>query len=302
VGAGAVPGRSSRRGARCRARLWQTARSAASARMPPTTRPPGVVSCRVAQPWSSRRTRSDSSDGSPATVSASQMTVPPAAAVRPSSASAAIPPAPAGGGRPAGPGRSTPGRSSRSTMATRCGGAPPGPARVPSGPAAAQWGSRSIHRHAGSAAGGQAARNRRSSGAWKAASSQTTARARARARAGGPVRAMTASRRSGITSGASGRWVARPTSRCAAARSSGSCSVSGSAGRSSRTAVARGTGPRPTRTVRKSASLGRRSQSRSVRSTVAHSRGRSGWTCSAAASWAAARRSAWSAAWSRWPR
>ena len=53
-----------------------------------------------------------------------------------------------------------------------------------------------------------------------------------------------------------------------------SCSVSGSAGRSSRTGVARGTGPRPTRTVRKSASLGRRSQSRSVRSAVAHSRGR----------------------------
>jgi hypothetical protein len=175
-------------------------------------------------------------------------------------------------------------------MATRCGEAPPGP--VP-----AQWGSCSIHRHAG-----WAARNRRSSGAWKAASSQMRARARARARAGGPVRLMTSSWRSGTTTGASGSQVARWTSRSAAAWSSGSCSTSGSAGRSSRTGAARGTRPRPIRTVRKSASVGRRSQSRSVRSTVAHSRGRSGWRCSAAASWAAARWSAQSAVWSRWPR
>jgi Asp-tRNA(Asn)/Glu-tRNA(Gln) amidotransferase A subunit family amidase len=57
----------------------QAARLAESARMPVTRRPPGTVSRRVANPWSSRRMRSDSSDGSSAVVAASQTTVTPAA-------------------------------------------------------------------------------------------------------------------------------------------------------------------------------------------------------------------------------
>src|SRR4029453_3786242 len=82
------------------------------------------------------------------------------------------------------------------------------------------------------------------------------------------------------------------TSSSAASRSSGSCSARGSRWVSSRAGAARGTGPRPIRTVRKSASVGRRSQRRSVWATAPRSSGGSGWRWSATASCPAAR---WSA-------
>ena len=80
--AGAAPGAG---------RTTRRRRPAASARMPPTRRPPGAVSCGVANPWSSRRTRAVSSDGSPAVVSASQSTVTPPAPEQSGSSSAARP-------------------------------------------------------------------------------------------------------------------------------------------------------------------------------------------------------------------
>ena len=76
-----------------RARVSQKGRSAVSVRMPLTRWPPGVVSRRVAKPWSSRRTRIEISDGSPAVVSASQMTVAPPAAERWSSSATLAAPA-----------------------------------------------------------------------------------------------------------------------------------------------------------------------------------------------------------------
>ena len=107
-----------------RARASQKGRPAVSVRMPLTRWPPGVVSRRVAKPSSSRRTRIEISDGSPAVVSASQMTVTPPAAERWSSsatlASPAFPdgaplPGSAGEGSPPWPG------SVRSRIATSCG-------------------------------------------------------------------------------------------------------------------------------------------------------------------------------------
>jgi len=129
---------------------------------------------------------------------------------------------------------------------------------------------------AGRAAGGKPARMRRSSGAWKVASWQSSARARARTRSRGPVSARTPSRRSGTVTGASGSRPACRTSASAAASSAGSRSTSGPPGASSRIGAAGGTGPRPTRTVRKSSSAGRRSHSRSARQTSVHWRGGSG--------------------------
>ena len=245
-----------------------------SVRMPLTRRPPGVVSRRVAKPWSSRRMRIESSDGSPAVVSASQITVTPAAADRRRSSVTGL-------------------GSVVSTIASRCGRAAVG-SRV--------WGSRLVHSHAEPVAGGWITWIRRSSGAWKAASSQRRERARARVLAGGPVRARTSRSRSGTTTGAPGSQVVRRTISSAASSSSGSCSWRGPPGVSRRARLARGTGPRPTRTVRKSLSVGRRSQRRSVWSMIARRAGGSGWRCSATASWVAARWSAWDATCSRWAR
>ncbi len=150
--------------------------------------------------------------------------------------------------------------------------------------------------------GGWIASILRSSGAWKAASSHSSERARARVPAGGPVRARMPSWRSGTTTGAPGSQAVRRTTCSAASSSSGSCSTRGPPAVSRRALAARGTGPRPTRTVRKSASAGRRSQRRSVWSTMAQSAGGPGWRCSATASWVAARWSAWDATCSRWAR
>ena len=118
---GAVEGGgSSRRGAMRRARASQRGRPAVSVRMPLTRWPPGVVSRRVAKPSSSRRTRIEISDGSPAVASASQMTVTPpprsvGAAPRPSPPRRAPTvrrsPAPPAKGRRPGPARF--GRGSR---------------------------------------------------------------------------------------------------------------------------------------------------------------------------------------------
>src|SRR5215218_5073073 len=279
--AGPARGRSSRSGASRRAMVSQSASAARSARMPVTRRPPGLVSCSVAQPRSSTRTRIESSDGSPAVSRASQITVAPPAAARSGSSTAAGPTR--GGG------------SVMSRTATRCG-------RSAGAPGSRVWGSQCSQHQAGLAVEPLVARMRRSSGAWKAASSQRMARARARVRSGGPVRARTPCWRSGTVTGAAGSRPARRT-RCSAAwRSSGSCSARGPPAGSSRTGAASGTGPRPTRTVRKSSSAGRRSQRRSVWSTVVHSFGGSGCTCSAAASWAAANRSTTEATRRRWAR
>jgi len=196
-----------------------------------------------------------------------------------------------------------------SRIATSCGLASP---RVPANREAGgwppvvvrsrAWGSRVVHSHAGRAASGAIASILRSSGAWKAASSHRKERARARVAAGGPVRARMPSWRSGTTTGAPGSQAVRRTTWSAAPSSSGSCSTSGPAAVSRRALAARGTGPRPTLTVRKSASAGRRSQRRSVWSTMAQSAGGPGWRCSATASWVAASWLAWDATCSRWAR
>jgi hypothetical protein len=102
------------------------------------------------------------------------------------------------------------------------------------------------------------------------------ARARARVRAGGPVRVRTGAAGAEIGTGASGSQVARRTSSSGA---SGARVVLGEGVVPSVEAGRGGEGDRAAadRTVRKSASAGRRSQRRSVCSTIAQSPDGPGW-------------------------
>ena len=306
VGARAGVGPCDGRGARRRGR------SAVSVRMPLTRWPPGVVSWRVAKPSVVEANAhrdlgrlaggglGQPDDRDAGRRGASEQLRDPRLPACPDGAPL---PGSAGEGSPPGPG------SVRSRIATSCGLAS---ARAPVNSEAEgwppavvgsrAWGSQVVHSHAGRALGGWIASILRSSGAWKAASSHSRERARARVPAGGPVRARTPSWRSGTTTGAPGSQAVRRTTSSAASSSSGSCSTRGPPAGSRRALAARGTGPRPTRTVRKSASAGRRSQRRSVWSTMAQSAGGPGWRCSATASWVAARWSAWDATCSRWAR
>ena len=142
----------------------------------------------------------------------------------------------------------------------------------------------------GAGAGGWIASILRSSGAWKAASSHSSERARARACR--PVARSGRGRRAGGAERPPGRRGARPFGgrpppplAAAPGRAPQGGRRRGRGGPWRRGAP----GPRPTRTVRKSASAGRRSQRRSVLSTMAQSAGGPGWRCSATASWVAAR-------------
>jgi hypothetical protein len=324
---------SSRRGASRRAIASQNASPAWSACTPPSRRPPGAVSCRLAVPRWSSSTRAPSSDGSPARSAASQRTAVRAAAARSSSSArtgrraAALPGRRSssttsrygGASRPgrrcgpeagaAPPGRASPsshrsrGRAARSSRAASC--SLVSASRQAAGsasPASRLCGSHFSQSQAGRAAGGNAARIWRSSGAWRAAAWHRMERARARVRWGGPVSARTPCRARETVTGAAGRTAACSTSVSAAASSSGSWSTSGPPPWSSRIGAASGTCPVPTRTVRKSASADRRSQRRSARLTSAQSRGRSGWSRSATARWAVATCRAAAATRSRWAR